>query len=58
VAAKEHNALDCIFSAPNRQIFRLQNTKVAPYKSKRPEKSAAEFLADLSKNGRKVAELF
>jgi hypothetical protein len=31
---------------------------VAPQKSQQPEKSAAEFLADFYKIGRKVAELF
>jgi hypothetical protein len=36
----------------------LQNTKVAPKKSQRPEEMAAQFFADFSKNGRKVAELF
>jgi hypothetical protein len=45
-------------SVANWQIFRPQNTKVAPKKSQRLEKSAAEFFADLPKNGRKVAELF
>jgi hypothetical protein len=45
-------------SVANWQKFRPQNTKVSPQKSQRPEKSAAEFLADFNKNGRKVAELF
>jgi hypothetical protein len=45
-------------SVANWQKFRLQNTKVAPQKYQRPEKSAAEFLADFYRNGRKVAELF
>jgi hypothetical protein len=31
---------------------------VAPQKSQRPEKSAAEFFAGFYNNGRKVAELF
>jgi hypothetical protein len=31
---------------------------VAAKKSKRAEKFAAEFFAEFSKNGRKVAELF
>jgi hypothetical protein len=31
---------------------------VAAQKYQRPEKSAAEFLADFPKNGRKVAEFF
>jgi hypothetical protein len=31
---------------------------MAPQKSQRPRKSAAEFSADLPKNGRKGAELF
>jgi hypothetical protein len=47
-----------ITSVANWQKFRPQNTKVALQKSQGPEKFAAEFLADLYKNGRKVAELF
>jgi hypothetical protein len=47
-----------IHSVANWQKFRPQNTKVAPQKSQRPEKSAAEFSADIENNGRKVAELF
>jgi hypothetical protein len=46
------------YNVANWQIFRPQNTKVAPSKTQRPEKSGAEFFVDLSKNGRKVAELF
>jgi hypothetical protein len=47
---------DC--SVANWPKFRPQNTKVAPEKSQQPEETAAEFFADFSKNGRKVAELF
>jgi hypothetical protein len=43
---------------PTGRYFGPKNAKVALEKSQRPEKSAAEFFADLSKNGRKVAELF
>jgi hypothetical protein len=31
---------------------------MAPEKSQRPEETAAEFFADFSKTGRKVAKLF
>jgi hypothetical protein len=37
--------------------FRPQNTKGAAKNSMGPEKSGAEFSADLSKKGRKGAEL-
>jgi hypothetical protein len=37
--------------------FGRKHTKVAAYKSQRPEKFAAEFSADFSKNGRELAEL-
>jgi hypothetical protein len=45
-------------SVANWQKFRPQNTKVAPKKSQRPDKSAAEFSTNLAKSGRKEAELF
>jgi hypothetical protein len=45
-------------SVANRPKFRSQNAKMAPEKSQRPRKSAAEFYADFHKNGRKEAELF
>jgi hypothetical protein len=40
------------YSVANRPRFRPQNAKVDPGKSQRPRKSAAEFSADLPKNGR------
>jgi hypothetical protein len=45
-------------SVANRPKFLPQNAKVAPEKSLRPRKSAAQFYADFPKNGRKGAELF
>jgi hypothetical protein len=44
-------------SVANRPKFLPQNTKVAPEKSQRPRKSAAEFYVEFPKNGRKGAEL-
>jgi hypothetical protein len=52
---KKETALDC--SVANWLKFLPQNTKVAQKKSQRPEETTAEFIADLSKNGRKVAKL-
>jgi hypothetical protein len=37
------------YSVANWQKFRPQNKQVAPQKSRLPEKSAAEFLADFYK---------
>jgi hypothetical protein len=48
---------DVLSSVADRPKFQPQNTKVAPEKSLRPRKSAAEFSAELPKNGRKEAEL-
>jgi hypothetical protein len=45
-------------SVANRPKFRPKNTKVAPEKSQRPAKSAAELSADFTKYAWKRAELF
>jgi hypothetical protein len=45
-------------SVANWQKFRPQNTKVAPQKYQRPEKSAAEFLADFIEMAEKWPNFF
>jgi hypothetical protein len=45
-------------SVANWPKFLPQNAKVAPEKTQRPKKSAAEFSADLTRNCRKGAEFF
>jgi hypothetical protein len=45
-------------SVANWQKFRPQNTKVAPQKSQRPEKSAAEFSAFKKKLAEKWPNFF
>jgi hypothetical protein len=54
----ERGKANVVGSVANWPKLRPQNTKVAPYKSQRPEETVAEFFADFSKIGRKVAKLF
>jgi hypothetical protein len=61
VAIRRVHAVDCQdppYTFERRAKFLPENAKAAPEKSQRSRKSAAEFSADLPKNGRKGAELF